>query len=37
MRTGRPLRQDGIIYLQPDIVHRIFIDGAIGHLRNGAA
>jgi hypothetical protein len=37
MRTGRPFWQDGIIHLQPNIVYRIFIDGTIGDLGNGAA
>jgi hypothetical protein len=37
MRTGRPFWQDGIIHLQPNIVHRVFINCTIGDLRNGAA
>jgi hypothetical protein len=37
MRAGRPFWQDGIIHLQPNIVHRVFINCTIGDLRNGAA
>ena len=37
MMARRPFWQHRVVFLQPDVVDRIFVDGAIGHVGNGTA
>ena len=37
MVPRRPLREHSVVFLQADVVDRVFVDGAVGNVRNGTA
>ncbi len=37
MVPRRPFREHRIIFLQSDVIDRVFIDGSVGNVRNGTA